>query len=279
MKRLLTSALALGLVSLCLWQPTANAEPLARIQVSGQNGGLGETRSPRTFNSINLPPQCCIGPTCQHTGLVMLKKCEGMTTTFPLDASLSYDPEGMPLTFSWTACPGAVIADPTAPITLDTSVNCSQICAVRLKVSDGVMNGFCRVYVEVIDPIAICGSKPASIEWTYVGGDCSASNYAQDPAGVTCGGDPGAADPVRIVMTHNTQPNRVYFDGIVTFGQTFVELGSAGHKNGKVPPTTRVQIFDLAGNLLQQSDFHTSCSQPLEVGDQFGAVIITGFTP
>ncbi len=31
-------------------------------------------------------------------------------------------------------------------------------------------------------------------------------------------------------------------------------------------------IFDLAGNLLQAVKFHTSCSQPLNVGDQFGAL-------
>lgn len=266
-----------------LWQPSVDAAPVAQFQVLGQRtDGVSKTSNPGTYNVVNQPPQCCIGPTCLHTGLVMLKKCEGLTTTFDLDASMSYDPEGMPLTFQWTGCPGAVFSNPTSAmttVTLDTSVDCSQICAVRLKVSDGVMNGFCRVYVEVIDPVAICGSKPASIEWTYLGSDCSASNFVQDPAGVYCGGSVGAADPVRIVMTHNTQPGRVYFDGIVTLGETFVELGSAGHKNGKVPPTTLVQIFDLMGNLLQESQFHTSCSQPLEVGDQFGAVIITGFTP
>ena len=279
MKHPLSSALVIGLLGAFLWQTQADATPIAQIQVKNQTG---ETIRPNTLNAVNLPPQCCIGVNCIHTGLVMLKKCEGLTTTFDLDASMSYDPEGQPLSFTWTGCPGAFFADPYSPITtvtLDTSADCSQVCAVRLKVSDGVNNGFCRVYVEVIDPVPICPSKPAAIEWMYLGGDCAASNYIQDPAGVYCAGDPGATDPVRIVMTHNTQPNRVYFDGIVTLGETFVELGSAGHKNGKVPPNTRVQIFDLLGNLLQESDFHTSCSQPLEVGDQFGAVIITGFTP
>lgn len=291
MKRLITSTLALGLTALCLWQADANASPVVQIQtgqtsgttgITGTNGSRDDSERPITLNVVNQPPQCCIGPNCIHTGLVMIKKSEGLTTTFDLDASMSYDPEGQPLTFQWTACAGAYIADPTSPvttITLDTSVNGDQVCAVRLKVGDGVTNAFCRVYVETVAADAICPSKPAAIEWVYVGGDCSESNYIQSPAGVSCSGDPGIANPVRIVMTHNTQPSRVYFDGIVSLGETFTELGSAGHKNGKVPPNTRVQIFDLAGNLLQESDFHTSCSQPLEVGDRFGAVIITGYTP
>ena len=37
--------------------------------------------------------------------------------------------------------------------------------------------------------------------------------------------------------------------------------------------------FDLrqAGAALQSKRIHTSCSKPLEVGDQFGSVILRGF--
>jgi hypothetical protein len=39
--------------------------------------------------------------------------------------------------------------------------------------------------------------------------------------------------------------------------------------------------FDIrqGGVTLQSLRFHTSCSQPLLVGDQFGSVIVTGFFP
>jgi hypothetical protein len=35
----------------------------------------------------------------------------------------------------------------------------------------------------------------------------------------------------------------------------------------------------LGGTLLQSVGFHTSCSQPLAVGNQFGSVLITTYTP
>ena len=40
-----------------------------------------------------------------------------------------------------------------------------------------------------------------------------------------------------------------------------------------------VWILDGDGELLQYVTFHTSCSQPLGVGDQFGSFLIEGFVP
>jgi hypothetical protein len=273
MNKLLALGAVLGTAFLFVWQLPANASPILQVQSNGEViRGVGA--------ASNLPPVCCIGPNCTHLGLVVAKKCEGATTSFLLDASGSYDPEGQPLTFSWTACPGSVISNPSAAITtvtLDTSVNCGQVCAVRLKVNDGERNAFCRVFIESIEAVPICPTKPRQIEYSYTGLDCGSSNYIQDPAGVTCVGDPAGADPVRIVVTKANKPGEVYFDGIVFLGDPFVEDG-AGFPSGKVAPNTRIQIFDMMGALLQDTSFHTSCSQPLEVGDQFGAALIIGFT-
>jgi hypothetical protein len=37
-------------------------------------------------------------------------------------------------------------------------------------------------------------------------------------------------------------------------------------------------IQDQTGKLLQEIDFHTSCSQPLERGDRFGAIQVLDAT-
>ena len=103
----------------------------------------------------NLPPVCCFGPDCQQTGLIATVPCTGNETTYQLDASQSYDPEGMPLTFFWQSSPGSTIDDPTAPITtlrIDTSMNCDQTVAVRLFVSDGRNSSYCRLHVDVVPP-------------------------------------------------------------------------------------------------------------------------------
>jgi len=273
MHKLIVLAAGLGLPLALAWATPAGAAQYPQTPPSGE--------SPSTIGlAANQPPFCCIGPNCAQLGMVLLKKCEGATTSFVLDASGSYDPEGQPLSFTWTACAGAMISDPHAPITtvtLDTSVNCAQSCAVRLKISDGELNGFCRVFIESVSNESVCPTKPRTIEYTYVGTDCSASNYVQDPSSVRCSGDPMYADPVHIVISKSNKPGEVYFDGIVSLGQAFVEDG-AGFPSGKVAPNTRIQIFDMLGTLLQDASFHTSCSQPLEVGDQFGASIITGYT-
>ena len=122
-----------------------------RLMISdGRNGGFC-----RLFVAVvppNLPPVCCFGPDCQQTGKVATVTCTGDETTFELDASGSFDPEGQPLTFFWQSCPDSTIDDPTAPITtlrIDTSATCDRTCAVRLEVSDGVNSGFCRIFVDV----------------------------------------------------------------------------------------------------------------------------------
>jgi hypothetical protein len=49
-------------------------------------------------------------------------------------------------------------------------------------------------------------------------------------------------------------------------------------KNGKVPPKTLLIVTDeFTGDLVQAVYFHTSCSQPLNVGDKFGVITVRGF--
>ncbi len=43
--------------------------------------------------------------------------------------------------------------------------------------------------------------------------------------------------------------------------------------------STWVHILDASDVVLQSVKFHTSCSQPLCRGDQFGSVVPTGFVP
>lgn len=103
----------------------------------------------------NQPPVCCFGPDCQQTGLIELADCGGDETLFLLDATGSFDPEGQPLTFIWESCPGSTIDDPTSPLTvlrIDTSADCAKNCGVRLRVNDGFIETYCRLFVQVVPP-------------------------------------------------------------------------------------------------------------------------------
>ena len=122
--------------------------------------------------------------------------------------------------------------------------------------------------------------KPSVLSLKYTGDDCTASNHSQEAGNVVCEGDPNFEASVRIVVTDKRKfgdkNENVWFDGIVALGGMF-EADSANAGEGRLSPTTVVYVFDLSGNLLQQVEFHTSCSQPLFFGDQFGSVQLLGY--
>jgi hypothetical protein len=132
------------------------------------------------------------------------------------------------------------------------------------------------------------GDKPQKLTLEYTGKNCSASGNSQDQD--TCQGNPGGASTVRIIASSKQDPfhrkNKVWFDGQVSLGQgsTF-ELdatncqGQACRNETRLGGQTYISIFDTGGSLLQQISMHTSCSEPLNFGDEFGGVRLKGFIP
>jgi hypothetical protein len=129
---------------------------------------------------------------------------------------------------------------------------------------------------------AVCDNgKPASMLLRYTGQDPGASNHSQTPDKAFAVGDPAFASPVRIRVTDRRKlfdnKARVYFDAQVALNGTFT-VDSAVVGDTHVRSTTIVHVLDLNGNLLQYVEFHTSCSQPLFTGDQFGSIVLDDFT-
>jgi hypothetical protein len=96
---------------------------------------------------------------------------------------------------------------------------------------------------------------------------------------VTCSGDPQFASPVHIVASNRADlTDKIWFDGTVDLDGTFViDATNAGANS--LSADTYVSIFDASDELLQQIRFHSSCSQPLLEGDQFGSLVLVGFNP
>jgi hypothetical protein len=122
------------------------------------------------------------------------------------------------------------------------------------------------------------GFKPQLLEMQYTGEDCTASNNDQDPKKTLCEGDPNDDLKVFIRASDKEKPDdskaKVWFEGPVDLNDTFdIDATNAGED--KLKSNTWVLIFDSrGGKLLQKINFHTSCSQPLAVGDQFGSLIL-----
>lgn len=132
------------------------------------------------------------------------------------------------------------------------------------------------------------GDKPQKLTLEYTGKDCSASSNSQTQD--TCEGNSANASPVRIIASSKADPfhrkNKVWFNGEVSLGSgaTF-ELdatncqGNACRNETRLGGQTYISIFDTNGSSLQQISVHTSCSEPLNFGDEFGGVRLKGLTP
>jgi hypothetical protein len=122
------------------------------------------------------------------------------------------------------------------------------------------------------------GFKPQLLEMQYTGENCAASNNDQNPKKTLCEGDPDFDSEVFVRASDKENPDdkkaKVWFEGMVDLNDTFdIDATNAGED--KLKSSTYALIYDSrGGKLLQKIEFHTSCSQPLAVGDQFGSLVL-----
>lgn len=143
-------------------------------------------------------------------------------------------------------------------------------------------NGTSCDSIECPQPPPFCedGLKPQSLNMTYTGDNCSATNNTQEGK-VQCDGDPAGFGPVFIVAASKDNladsKTKIWFSGgSVGVGDVFVIDATAAGKT-KLDADTYVFIYKGPdGDLLQTIKFHTSCSKDLNIGDQFGSLVLEG---
>jgi len=122
------------------------------------------------------------------------------------------------------------------------------------------------------------GQKAEALVMQYTGDNII--DHSQDPTKVIVTGDPQDAPTVRIVAS--SKPNvddskaKIYFDSQVNLDEMFAAEAMIAGKT-KLKNEIFLTIFDLEGQVLGTAQFHTSMSQPLVLGDQFGAIRLVGF--
>jgi hypothetical protein len=126
----------------------------------------------------------------------------------------------------------------------------------------------CDADAPTCDP---CNGKVIRMTLAYTGEGCGASSHSQDPEEFTCTGDAAMAEPVRIAVT-DRHGDRIYADvsGVLLDGTVVVDAANAGRD--RLDAATRVRIFNADDELIEDITFHTSCSEPLNIGDQFGSM-------
>lgn len=136
------------------------------------------------------------------------------------------------------------------------------------------------VQPETLPEIWVCKiDKPQVLVMQYTGDNVL--DHQQDPKKVkVLGADLAGNSPIHIVVTDKDKPfdskAKIFFDGIVSLGETFGIDASLGGW-ARLKAHTVVHFFDLDGNWMRAVKFHTSCSQPLILGDKYGGVQLVGF--
>ena len=134
-------------------------------------------------------------------------------------------------------------------------------------------------------PAPHCQGKVSELALRYTGGDCSQSinTQATDKTGCT-DADAPSANPVRVILSDGKQPppnSSVYLDQTMVAGGDILTLDASSiphcSNSGTLRSVTGFWIKDaITDELIQDGFFHTSCSQPLNLGDQFGALQVFG---
>ncbi|MCP3904419.1 MAG: hypothetical protein GY715_12390 [Planctomycetes bacterium] len=140
-----------------------------------------------------------------------------------------------------------------------------DLCAVESG-SEPHQQQFCPPDGDVV--------RPAILTMQYIATSCEDESHSQDPGTVYC--DEFVLDlpeTAWIIGSNSQDPysGSVWCEGWVTKGNVFdVAASHAGQP--RLTETTFIHVLDGPdGAVLQTTGLHTSCSQPLDFGDRFGA--------
>lgn len=154
----------------------------------------------------------------------------------------------------------------------------------NFKVAGGVstQGGFlCPREPENPDTDETCeDGKPKALTFQYLADSCDNSDHSQPEPLFYCAGDSTGVDPAYVVVSDNVDPlspyARLYYHGTVRPGESFtVDAANAGLS--RLRAAIFVFILDADFQPKQCIMIHTSCFVPLEVGDQYGGLLLTGF--
>ena len=129
---------------------------------------------------------------------------------------------------------------------------------------------------EAVQPGSCADGKPKALVFNYTGDPCSESSNDQGDK-AKCSGDLNGEAPIEILYTGKDSDKIT----VSPSGQTIepgdsVTVEATGRDDLK--SETKLKILQ-DGDLLQELTIHTSCSQPLNIGDQFGSMLLEEFIP
>ncbi|MBT8137142.1 MAG: hypothetical protein KJO54_09045 [Gammaproteobacteria bacterium] len=122
---------------------------------------------------------------------------------------------------------------------------------------------------------AACDDRPTQIQFSYTGAACPDSDNDQPSDKFECTDLDDADGPVSVTIYKGSN---VYANINDVMPGDLIEASAAAAGRDEFDSEVEIEIRDPSGMLLQHIRLHTSCSQPLAIGDSFGAMTVAGFT-
>ncbi len=213
-------------------------------------GGVSPVLKDFTVKPANQPPVC-------NAGSQVNVACNGGTSTVSLSGAASYDPEGQPLTFTWTAgtCAALIPEFGTAnaagtSATVTTAGYCSFGCQFQLAVSDGNSTTTCGQQLQMSDAAPVLsGVQGALVECNNGQGGVAAT----DPQLAAFFADPSAYDACtdsNPAVTNDAPAVFPYVGGAgfgITVAGTNVTFSATDNCEHTVSQIATVTVQDTAG--------------------------------
>lgn len=130
----------------------------------------------------------------------------------------------------------------------------------------------CEIDGTVVEP---CTDRPLEIGMLYAGGDCALSAQCQDDGKFECedfqGGPPTSFGELSYIVAMDKDREDLFFQGWVPVGSSYIM------DNGfeRFPADQNIRVYSsnvtTEENLLQNVQYHSSCSQNLDLLNRFGS--------
>ena len=132
------------------------------------------------------------------------------------------------------------------------------------------------VTVPPVPPASCADGKPTSLVFEYTGDDCTASNNPQEGK-AKCSDLAPLGEPVKLLIT-GKGADKIEVTP-VTESINVGDLVTIAKKDGnRLSANTKIEIRQ-GSTVLQKLEVHTSCSKELNIGDQFGSLLLEEFIP
>lgn len=173
-----------------------------------------------------------------------------------------------------------VCSDDTLSICIDDLINLDSIYGEDVTVQASTSTSGAKVMVETGSytmGVDCCnGNKPNAITYQYV--SSNKIDNSQTNSNVRTYTNPNGAKALIIVSGNSTasDTSNPLYRGYVNAGEKFTVIRS---QSNKWQANHYIRIMSADGSsLLQFSNIHVSCSQPLVSGEQYGNIVISSVT-